>query len=418
MRQLEGGVLSNAAVTRSEERLQRLPYIRSVKSETKPVPGSADLVDVEMKVEEGPSSQIGGGIGYSERQSFMLNGNYVDSNVFGTGERLALELNGGRYSKVYSIAHTDPYFTVDGVSLSLNAGYVEQARLTASYSQFTTATYSTGFSLGYPLSENQGVNFGLSYSHADLATVFSSSTQLRDWVRNNGDDYFRRVGRDPILGTILDTVELNLGWGYDSRNRSLFPTAGGSHRLSLSVTPPATNVSYAIANPLPLIDRLPFMLATDIGYGTALGDTTGVPPNRHIFVGGSESVRGFKDGTLGPRDSLGNPFGGDAGFSTQLEAIIPLTGKFATSARVSAFVDAGQAYYLGDTPFRNRRGDRTNYQFDLGDVRVSAGIAVQWLSPMGLFRFSWAKPLRYQGETRREFGDELEAFQFSVGPAF
>ncbi|HKW84716.1 MAG TPA: outer membrane protein assembly factor BamA [Burkholderiaceae bacterium] len=427
MRQLEGGVLSNAAVTRSEERLQRLPYIKSVKSETKPVAGSADLVDVEMKVEEGPSSQIGGGIGYSERQSFMLNGNYVDSNVFGTGERLALELNGGRYSKVYSVAHTDPYFTVDGLSLSLNAAYVEQARLTASYSQFNTATYSSGFSLGYPLSETQFVNFGLTYSHADLATVFSSSTQLRDWVRNNGDDYFRRVGRDPVLGTILDTVELNVGWGYDSRNRSLFPTKGGSHRLSLSVTPPVTDVSYATANfksqqyfyiPLPLIEKMPFMLSTDIGYGRAFGNTTGVPPNRHVFIGGSESVRGFRDGTLGPRDSLGNPFGGDAGFSTQLEAIIPLTGKFATSARVSLFVDAGQAYYLGDETFRNKRGDRTDYKFDLGEVRVSTGVAVQWLSPMGLFRFSWAKPLKYQSETRREFGDELEAFQFSVGQAF
>jgi outer membrane protein insertion porin family len=427
MRQLEGAVLSNAAVTRSEERLQRLPYIRSVKSETKPVAGSPDLVDVEVQVEEGPSSTIGGGIGYSERQSFMLNGNYVDSNVFGTGERLALELNGGRYSKVYSVAHTDPYFTVDGVSLSLNAGYVEQARLTASYSQFKTATYSTGFSFGYPLSENQGVSFGLSYNHADLATVFSSSTQLRDWVRNNGDDYFRRIGRDPVLGTILDTVQLELGWGYDSRNRSLFPTAGGSHRLSVSVTPPATNVSYGIANfrsqqffriPLPLIDRMPFVVSTNLGYGRAFGDTTGIPPNRHIFMGGSESVRGFRDGTLGPRDSLGNPFGGDAGFSTQLEAIIPLAGKFATSARVSLFVDAGQAYYLGDTPFRNRRGDRTDYRFDLGETRVSAGIALQWLSPMGLFRFSWAKPLRYQGETRRLFGDELEPFQFSIGQAF
>jgi outer membrane protein insertion porin family len=357
----------------------------------------------------------------------MLNGNYVDSNVFGTGERLAVELNGGRYSKVYSIAHTDPYFTVDGMSLSLNAGYVEQARITASFSQFTTQTYSTGFSLGWPLSENQGVNFGLTYNHADLATVFSSSTQLRDWVRNNGDDYFRRVGRDPVLGTILDTVDFTLGWGYDSRNRTLFPTRGGSHRLSLSVTPPVTDVSYATANfrsqqffriPLPLIDKMPFMLSTDIGYGTAFGKTTGVPPNRHIFTGGSESVRGFKDGTLGPRDSLGNPYGGDAGFSTQLEAIIPLTGKFATSARVSLFVDAGQSYFLGDTVFRNKRGDRTDYKFDLDEVRVSTGIAVQWLSPMGLFRFSWAKPLRYQDETRRAFGDEIEPFQFSIGQAF
>ncbi|HTU66651.1 MAG TPA: outer membrane protein assembly factor BamA [Steroidobacteraceae bacterium] len=426
-RQLEGSVLSNAAVKRSEERLQRLPYIKSVKTETKPVAGTPDLVDVEVQVEEGPSSTLGGGIGYSERQSFMLSGNFVDANLLGTGDRLAIELNGGKYSKTYSVAHTNPYFTVDGLSLSLNGGYQQQERLTASYSQFTTETYSTGFSLGYPLTENQGVNFGLSFSHQDLATVFSSSTQLRDWVRHNGDDYFRRVGSDPILGTILDVAEIGLGWGYDSRDRSLFPTKGGSHRLSVSVTPPGGSVSYAIANfrsqqffriPLPLIDKMPFMLSTNIGYGTAFGDTTGIPPNRHVFTGGSESVRGFKDGTLGPRDSLGNPFGGDAGFSTQLEAIIPLTGKFASSGRVSLFVDAGQSYYLGDTQFRNRRGDRTSYGFDLGDARVSTGVAVQWLSPMGLFRFSWAKPLKYQSETRREFGDELETFQFSVGQAF
>ena len=427
MRQLEGAVLSNSLVTRSEERLQRLPYIKSAKTETKPVAGSPDLVDVEVKVEEGPSSQIGGGIGYSERQSFMLNGNYVDSNVFGTGKRLALELNGGKYNKVFSLSQADPYFTVDGMSLSLNGGYVEQARLTSSFSQFTTKTYTTGFSLGYPLSEDQGVNFGLSYSHSDLATVFSSSTQLRDWVRNNGDDYFRRIGRDPVLGTIIDVAEFNVGWGYDSRNRTLFPTTGGSHRLNFTVAPPVTEVSYALANfksqqffriPLPLIDRVPIMFSTDIGYGTALGDTTALPPHKHIFNGGSDSVRGFRDGTLGPRDSLGNPFGGDAGFSTQLEAIIPFTGKFATSARVSLFVDAGQSYFLGDTEFRNRRGDRTDYKFDLGEARVSTGIAVQWLSPMGLFRFSWAKPLKYQSETRREFGDELESFQFSVGQAF
>jgi outer membrane protein insertion porin family len=427
MRQLEGGVLTNALVTRSEERLQRLPYIKSVKTETKPVAGTPDLVDVEVEIEEGPSSTLGGGIGYSERQSFMLNGSYIDSNVFGTGERLAFEINGGRYSQVYSVQHTDPYFTNDGVSLSLNAGYVQRERITQSFSQFSTATYTTGFSLGYPLSERQGVNFGVSYGHEDLTTVFSSSTQLRDWVRENGDTYFRRVGRDPVLGTILDDIQLNVGWGWDSRNRTLFPTKGGSHRLSLSVTPPGTDVSYGIANfrsqqffriPLPLIDRMPFMLSADVGYGRAFGDTTGVPPHRHVFTGGSESVRGFRDGTLGPRDSLGNPYGGDAGFSTQLEAIIPFTGKFASSARVSLFVDAGQSYYLGDTQFRNRRGDRTDYRFDLGDVRVSTGIAVQWLSPMGLFRFSWAKPLKYQGETRREFGDELEPFQFSVGHAF
>jgi outer membrane protein insertion porin family len=129
-------------------------------------------------------------------------------------------------------------------------------------------------------------------------------------------------------------------------------------------------------------------------------------------------VRGFRDGTLGPRDSLGNPYGGDAGVSMQIEAIMPLPRKFANSARLSLFVDAGQSYYLGDTTFRNKRGDKIEYPFDLSAMRVSTGVSLQWLSPMGLFRFSYAYPLVYQEETRRQFGDVLEEFQFSIGQAF
>jgi outer membrane protein insertion porin family len=428
LRQLEGGTLSPVALQRSDERLQRLPYIEKAEHETKPVAGSADLVDVEYEIEEGPSSQISGGVGYSERQSFILNGSFIDSNLFGTGERLSLELNGGQYGRVFSVAHTNPYFTKDAVSRSLNASYVERERLTSSFSEFKTQTWSTGLGVGYPLSENQFVNFGLTYSHEDLSTVFSSSAQLRNWVRENGASYFRRVGRDPVLGTILDTVELQASWMFDSRNRYLFPTAGGMHRFSLSATPPGGSVEFVTADwrsqqffrfaGVPLLEKVPISLATHLGWGMALGDTTALPPHRHIFTGGADSVRGFLDGSLGPRDSLGNPYGGDAGVSAQLEAIIPLPGKFASSARVSLFVDAGQSFYLGDTTFRNKRGDRVEYDFDFSEIRASTGIAVQWLSPMGLFRFSYAIPLRYQAETRRQFGDELEGFQFSVGQAF
>jgi outer membrane protein insertion porin family len=427
-RQLEGGVLSNASITRSQERLQRLPYIEKVETETRRVEGTADLVDIDVKVEEGPSSQLGGSLGYSERESFMLSGNYVDSNLFGTGDRLAVELNGGKYTQAFSVAHTDPYFTADGVSRSFNASYVERDRLTSSFSQFTTATYSAGFGIGYPLSEEQFFNVGLTYSHEDLATAFSSSTQLRDWVRNNGDYYFRRVGRERILGTLLDTVEITGSWMYDSRNRSLFPTSGGSHRLSVSIAPPINDVSFVTANfrsqqffHIPgadWLDRFPLSVTTNLGWSRALGDTTAVPPQRHVFMGGSDSVRGFRDGTLGPRDSLGNPYGGDAGMSAQFEAIIPLPARFQTSARLSLFYDIGQSFYLGDTEFRNPRGDRTDYRFDLGELRSSAGIAVQWLSPMGLFRLSYAVPLRWQDATRREYGDDIEEVQFSVGTAF
>ncbi len=108
MRQLEGGWLSNSAIERSKERIQRLPYVEKVEFETKPVPGSADLVDVDYNIKEGLPGQFGGGIGYSEAQKFSLNGNFVHSNFMGTGDRIALEVNAGKYSKTYTFASTDP----------------------------------------------------------------------------------------------------------------------------------------------------------------------------------------------------------------------------------------------------------------------------------------------------------------------
>ena len=427
-RQLEGSVLSNHALTLSEQRIQRLPYIKSVETETERVPGSPDLVDVNVKIEEGPSSQLGGGIGYSERQSILLNANFVDSNLFGSGDRLALELNGGQYGSVFSVAHTDPYFTMNGVSRSVSASYVERERLTSSFSQFTTKTYSAGLSFMYPLSENQYLSLGANYSHENLTTVSYSSLQLRDWVRNNGDSYFRRVGNDTVLGTIIDSVELSAGWMWESRDRSLFPTRGGMHRLNFGITPPGSTVEYATVNfrsqqffripGFDFLERFPLEVKTNLGWSTALGDTTAVPPHRHVFTGGSDSVRGFRDGSLGPRDSLGNPYGGDAGGSLQFDLVVPLPEKFQSSARLSLFYDVGQSFYLGDTRFRNPRGDRADYKFHMDDLRASTGLSIQWLSPMGLFRFSYALPLVYQNETRRQFGDEIEKFQFSVGTAF
>ncbi|MGA0800294.1 MAG: outer membrane protein assembly factor BamA, partial [Steroidobacteraceae bacterium] len=187
MRQLEGGWLSNMLVERSKQRLQRLPYIEKVESETKPVPGSADLVDVEFEIKEGPSAQLGGGIGYSESQSFILNGNYADSNFLGTGQRVSLDLNSGRYSKVYGISHTDPYTNIDGVARTLSFTYRDVTQFVSASSDFSSESLSIGVDYGYPITEFQGLRIGLSAQRSSLITGEGSALQARQWVRSNGD---------------------------------------------------------------------------------------------------------------------------------------------------------------------------------------------------------------------------------------
>jgi outer membrane protein insertion porin family len=431
LRQLEGGWLSNVALERSKQRIQRLPYVKKVDAETTPVPGSPDLVDVDFKVEEGPSAQLSGGVGYAGSQGVNLNGNVADANFLGSGERVALDLNTGSYSKLYSFSHTNPYVTADGIGRTASLSYSDVRRLTASFSDFSTQTWLAGLDFAYPITERQSMRFGASLQHAELTTLFSSSTQLQDWVKDNGDSFFKQLGSDFILGTRADIVELSAGWGFDSRDRTLFPTQGAAHSLLLTTTAPGSPIQYLTATyqyqqlfqlPLPafvpLLSAMPFSFDTHLSYATALGATTDIPPSRHFFAGGPNSVRGFKDYTLGPRDSLGNPYGGDAALTGQIEAILPLAGKYSSTTRVSLFFDFGQAFYLGSTEFVNKIGNPVDYGFSLNALRTSAGIGVQWLAPLGLFQFSFAYPLQYRRESWKNYGDEVEHFQFTIGKAF
>src|SRR5207248_695360 len=75
------------------------------------------------KIEEGPASQLSGGIGYSETYRFMLNGSYADADFLGTGQRIAVNLNGGAFSKVYSVSHTNPYTNIDNLQRTISVSY-------------------------------------------------------------------------------------------------------------------------------------------------------------------------------------------------------------------------------------------------------------------------------------------------------
>ena len=179
MRQMEGGWLSNAAVERSKERIQRLPYVEKVDYETTPVPGAADQVDVDFTIKEGLPGQFGGGIGYSESQGLILNGNFVHSNFMGSGQRIAGEINAGKYSKVYSLSHTDPYRTIDGVSRTISLAYRDITQFVSASSDFDTKNLTAGLDYAYPITEYQSVHFGISAQRNELLTSATGSAHRR-----------------------------------------------------------------------------------------------------------------------------------------------------------------------------------------------------------------------------------------------
>ena len=421
MRQLEGSYLSNALVERSKIRLQRLPYVESVEYETTPVLGSPDLVDVDFQIEEGLPGQFGGGIGYSETYGASLNGNFVHSNFMGTGNRIGLQLSGGQFAKVYSLNYTDPYRTIDGLSRTLKLSYRDITQFTSASSDFSTETLTAGVEWAYPITEYQSLRFGISYQDAELVTSQFSSQQAFEWVTSNGEPFALPGGQ--FFGTSVTSLELVAGWIFDSRNRVIFPDRGTRFRLSFNGAIPGSEVEYYVASLdftkfIPIRGPWIFRMNSELAYGDDFGATTALPPYRNFFAGGPGTVRGFKESWLGPRDSLQNPYGGNLLFANQFELIIPTPEKFAASARVALFYDIGNVFSTGGVSFLDRLGDPIEYDFDYDGLKQSVGVAVEWLSPMGLLRFSYALPLNEDEETDRRWGDRTEEFQFTVGNAF
>jgi outer membrane protein insertion porin family len=230
-----------------------------------------------------------------------------------------------------------------------------------------------------------------------------------------------------VFGTDFYTYEITAGWNYDARNRALFADRGLHVSLSGRYALPLSDVRYYATNLqflqyVPIWKKWLLSFTAQVDYASALGKTTALPPYLNYFAGGPDSVRGYRESRLGPRDNIGegNPYGGNFRVVNRAELIFPVPEKWKSAARVSWFYDMGNVFYTGDKVKFLGVDDITpvNYHFSYDRLKRSTGLAVQWLAPLGLFRFSYGIPLNaYPGDTVR-FNDETERFQFSIGQAF
>jgi len=372
----------------------------------------------------------------------LLNGNFVHTNFLGTGNRVQADLNLGKFTKVLGGSYTNPYVSVNEVSRTVSAAYRKTTQFTSQASDLDTQTITAGINWGYPLTEYQRVNFGFNFQGSQLdANTATSSEQALEWVRNNGES---SVTCDPpsctdpssllIFSTEYRTVELATGWAYDTRNRSLFANRGMRHSLGFTATVPGSEVEFVYMNYrykqyVPVTRYFTLSLSANLGYGEAFGDTTSIPPYKNFFAGGPDSVRGFRQSSLGPLDSLNNPYGGNILAAGAAELILPIPAKWQARSRFSLFFDIGNVFSNEDVVWYDALGTTSAmplpddyYEFDLDNLRQSVGLAAEWLSPMGLFKFSYGIPLNeFKGG---EFGpytllpDDTENFQFTIGGAF
>jgi len=391
MRQMEGGWFSAASVERSKVRLDRLGFFEEVNVETPTVPGTTDQVDVNYSVTETPSGSLTVGAGFSQASGVLLNANVTQNNFLGTGNRVSLQFNNSDINTIYSFSYNNPYYTIDGVSRGFGLTYNKTDADEANVADYTTDTIGGNVTFGIPLTEYERLTFGPEYQNIKLKTGSTVATEISDFIEQNGDQY--------------NSLAFLASWAHDTRNKAIFADRGSLTRLSGEITIPALDLQYYKLNArhlmyIPLTRLTTLSLNLDLGYGDGYQDFDELPFFENFFAGGTRSVRGFEDNTLGPRDSNGDPIGGDFKTVGNIELIFPPPFFADTnSIRLTAFLDAGNVY--------ERYED-----FDSGDLRYSVGLGAIWLSPLGPLTFSIAQPLN-EGDD-----DDTQPFQFTVGTGF
>ncbi|MGH8482302.1 MAG: outer membrane protein assembly factor BamA, partial [Nevskiaceae bacterium] len=230
MRQLEAAPFSKSSVERSRVRLERLAFIESVEVDTKPAPGSDDLVDVNFTVKERPPGSIQFGVGYSGASGFLVTGNVTHTNVFGTGNRVAVEVDNNSFSRRFSFSWADPYFTEDGVSQTWSVFYRESEGLNRFSSGFNLNVIGGNLTYGIPLSEYTSLRAGFGIEDTALSTFPNSTTNILTFAIDNGTRYL--------------TWEARTGIVRDTRNRTFFASRGALSQLDFDLVMPGSDLQY------------------------------------------------------------------------------------------------------------------------------------------------------------------------------
>ena len=387
-RQLEGAWFDSGRIDRSKVRMKRLGYFDDVNVETPPVPGVTDQVDVDFSVTERSTGNLLAGLGYSNADGLVFSGSVSQQNVFGSGNAISLNVNTSKANRTYSIMFLEPYWTVNGVSRTLEA-YVRRLDSTSlSVSQYASDTIGAAIGFGIPVTETDTVNLGFRFDRTSLSLFQDSPPAYVDFV--------------DTFGETTNALITTLGWARDTRDDILYPNQGRLQSLFIEVGLPPADLSYYKVQYVhqwfwPIYSPFVLMLRGELGYGDGYQGKP-LPFFKAFYAGGVGSVRGFESSSLGPRDVFGNVLGGKRKIVANAELFYPLLAG-QQAVRLSGFADLGQIYLDGKQP-------------EYESFRYSAGIGLAWNSPMGPLKFSYAYPLN------EEPGDKIQKFQFQMGSVF
>ena len=388
-RQFEASWYDADKIKLSRDRVDRLGFFKDVSVETQEVAGTPDQVDLTVSVVEKPTGNLSLGAGFSSGDGLGLSAAIRQDNAFGSGNSLGVQVNTSKINRAIVFNTTDPYFTTDGVSRSIDV-YHRSVSPYSDVNAYKLVTSGASLRFGVPFTEIDTVYFGGGVEQTKIVPGTSLPAAYLTYANQ--------------FGYTSKTLPLTIGWARDSRDSALVPNTGSFQRVNgewgIAGDARYLLTTYQYQLYIPLNKQYTFAFNGDIGFAKGLSGRP-FPLFKNLFGGGLGSVRGFAQGSLGPRDpatdvGLGGTRKLDANF--ELQTPFPGAGNDRT-LRMFAFVDVGNVF--GESqPVR------------LNELRVSTGVGISWVSPVGPLRFALARPIR------KFTGDKIQTIQFQIGTTF
>lgn len=395
MRQLESAWYASDKIARSKQRLERLNYFDDINVETPAVPGTTDQVDMNISLTERSTGSVQFGAGLSSNEGVVFGITVNQNNFLGTGNRVSAQVNTGRINKTYSLSFTDPYFTPDGISRGFDVYRRDVNTGALNIASYNSSSYGAGVRFGMPLNERDFISGGLTFDNTEIELNENSPLRFQQFCGN-------------AQGCSNNSLDLNVAWTHDTRDNIVFPNSGVLQRLSAEFALPGFDlefykIDYRHAWYEKLSENFTLMLNGELGYADNYGSQP-FPFFKNYFLGGVNNLRGYDNGTVGPKDLdpiSGRLFavGGTKKVLGNAEIFFPVPGlSDSKQFRLSTFFDIGNIY--------------ADEAVDNGNFRYSSGLGVSWISPFGPIKLIFAKALN------ADDNDDTQMIQFQLGQQF
>jgi outer membrane protein insertion porin family len=378
----EKGLFDAAALRKSNEDLHRLDFFEEVNLSTSP--GSQeDQMNLKVEVKEKMTGAFSLGAGYSAVEKFMVMGQISERNIFGTGNRLSLDAQLGAVTQRFNLGLFNPWLFDTRVSGDANI-----YNWTRIYDEYTKESIGGSLGFGYPIFEEYTrVFLTYAYENANVTEVAANAaTVIKDMEGRHQTSSVKLALRRDTRDLIFNTTKGSL-------NSISVEYAGGP----LGGTNYFTRYLAGSGWYFPLFWGTTFFANGKLGYmvQNSGGD---LPLYEKFYLGGINSVRGFKYQYISPTDpATGDRIGGEKMIQLNFEYIFPLISKAGLKGLI--FFDAGNVY-------------TKDQSFDLGSLRKGAGVGIRWYSPIGPLR------LEIGWNLEPKPGEDTSVWEFTIGTFF